>query len=83
MSDMKFKYSSYFCFVAMETRRCSLAVVSNLLLNGSWRKGTKTSLCLSQPGERNSRDLMLSSQVRDLYAFNYYPVKCVLLHNIE
>lgn len=58
-----------FCFAAMETRRYSLAVVSNLLLNGFWRKGTKTSLCLSQPGERNSHDLMLLSQVRDLFMY--------------
>lgn len=74
-----------FCFAAMETRRYFLAVVSNLLLNGSWRKGTKTSLCSSQPGERNSRDLMLSSQVSDPFgciSLNYYPVECALLRNI-
>lgn len=63
--EIQVYFIPHFCFVAMETRRYSLAAASNLLLNGSWRKDTKTSLCLSQPGERNSRDLMLSSQVRD------------------
>lgn len=47
----------------METKRCSPAVVSSLLLNGFERKDTKTSLCLFQPGEKNSQGLMPSSQV--------------------
>lgn len=54
---------------AMETRRYSLAVVSNLLLSGFWRKDTKISLCLSQPGERSSQGLMPSSQVGRLLFF--------------
>lgn len=54
---------------AMETRRYSLAVVSSLLLSGFWRKDTKISLCLSQPGERSSQGLMPSSQVGKLLSF--------------
>lgn len=48
---------------AMETRRYSRVVASNLLSSGFWRKDTKISLCLSQPGERSSQGLMPSSQV--------------------
>lgn len=65
-----------FSIAAMETRRYSLAVVSNLLLNGSWRKDTKTSLCLSQPGERNSQGLMPSSQVRKQLLEGYLTLVC-------
>lgn len=57
---------------AMETRRYSLAVVSNLLLSGFWRKDTKISLCLCQPGERSSQGLMPSSQVGGLLLL--YPI---------
>lgn len=62
---LRFKLTLYhiICFLAMETKRYSLAVGSSLLLNGFGRKDTKTSLCLFQPGEKNSQDLMPSSQV--------------------
>lgn len=52
----------------METKRYSLVVVFNLLLSGSGRKDTKTSLCLSQPGGRNSRGLTPSSQVVQVFS---------------
>lgn len=65
--SLDLRSATLFCFVAMETKRYSLAVVSNLLLNGSWKKDIKTSLCLSQPGGRNSQGLMPSSQVGKLF----------------
>lgn len=63
-----------FSCVAMETKRYFPAVASNLLLNGSWKKDTKTSLSLFQPGEKSSQGLMHLSQVKT-FIF-WWPFAC-------
>lgn len=61
------------CFLVMGTKRYSPAVVSSLLLIGFWKKGIKTSLCLSQPGERSNLDLTPSSQVLKVCLWGCWP----------
>lgn len=56
----------------MEIRKCSRAKGSSWLLIGSWIEVTVTSRFLSPPGERSSRDLMLSSPVTPNLRFQEY-----------
>jgi len=56
-----------FYFLVTGTKRCSPVAVSTWLSTGFWRKDTRTSLCLSQPGGRSSRGPTPSSQVGKLF----------------